>query len=97
MIGNMRGSKTTAIDAVKTINKLLKKYGITNTSYGIIISIKGRRDHRVTIKHSSESGCHLLTLTAKMYKQQFRIYDDVSAEVILTILKDNLGEQYRIL
>jgi hypothetical protein len=93
----MRGNKTTAINSVKIINKLLKKYGITNTSYGIIISIKGRRDHRTTIKHSSESGAHLLTVTGKMYKQEFRIYDDVSPEVIVNILKENLGEQFRIL
>ena len=93
----MRGSKTTAIDPVKVVNKLLKKHNITNTSYGIIISIKGRRDHRSTIKHVSESGCHLLTITGKRYKQQFRIYDDVSKEVILEILKNNLGEQFRVL
>jgi len=93
----MRGSKTTAIHSVKVINKLLKKQGIVNTSYGIIISIKGRRDHRTTVKHNSESGAHLLTVTGKMYKQEFRIYDDVSPEVIMNILKDNLGEQFRIL
>jgi hypothetical protein len=93
----MRGSKTTAINSVRIINKLLKKYRIINTSYGIIISIKGRRDHRTTVKHSSESGCHLLTVTGKMYKQQFRIYDDVSPEVIMNILKENLGEQFRFL
>ena len=93
----MRGSKTTAIESVKTINKVLKKHGITNTSYGVIVFVKGRRDHRTTVKHSSESGSHLLTVTAKMYKQQFRIYDDVSPTVILNILKQNLGEQFRIL
>lgn len=93
----MRGNKTTAIDAVRTINKILGKQGIINTSFGIIISIKGRRDHRTTIKHSSESGAHLLTVTSKMYKQEFRIYDDVSPEVIMNILKENLGEQFRIL
>ena len=93
----MRGTKTTATEPVILINKLLKKQGITNTSYGIIISVKSRRDHRVTVKHSSESGSHLLTVTGKKYKQQFRIYDDVSPEVILNILKKNLGEQFRIL
>lgn len=93
----MRGNKTTAIDPVKVINKLLKKHRITNTSYGIIVSIKGRRDHRVTIKHTSKTGCHLLTVTGKMYKQEFRIYDDVSAVVIIDILQNNLGERFRIL
>ena len=93
----MRGNKTTAIDAVKVINKILAKHGITNTSFGIIISIKGRRDHRTTVKHHSESGAHLLTVTSKMYKQEFRIYDDVSREVIMNILEKNLGEQFRIL
>jgi hypothetical protein len=93
----MRGSKTTATEPVKLINKILKKHDITNTSFGIIVSIKGRRDHRATVKHTSESGAHLLTVTGKMYKQQFRIYDDVSPEVILNILKENLGEQFRIL
>lgn len=93
----MRGNKTTAIDGVKIINKLLKKYGIVNTSYGIIISIKGRRDHRTSVKHISETGCHLLTITGKRYKQEFRIYDDVSPEVIMNILRENLGEQFRIL
>ncbi|MCD5390157.1 MAG: hypothetical protein LR005_02125 [Candidatus Pacebacteria bacterium] len=93
----MRGSKTTATDPVKKMVKILKKQGITNISYGIIISIKGRRDHRATIKHNSESGAHLLTITGKRYKQEFRIYDDVSREVILNILKDKLGEAFRIL
>ena len=93
----MRGSKTTAIEPVKIINKILKKHGITNTSFGIIVSVKGRRDHRATLKHSSQSGSHLLTVTAKKYKQEFRIYDDVSPEVIMNILKQNLGEQFRIL
>jgi hypothetical protein len=93
----MRGTKTTAIEPVVLINKILKKQGIVNTSYGIIISVKNRRDHRVTVKHSSESGSHLLTVTGKMYKQQFRIYDDVSPRIILSILEKNLGEQYRII
>ena len=93
----MRGSKTTAIKAVKVIHKILAKHGITNTSFGIILSIKGRRDHRTTIKHRSESGAHLLTVTSKRYKQEFRIYDDVSLEVIMNILEQNLGEQFRIL
>lgn len=93
----MRGNKTTAIDAVRVINKILKKYGIINTSYGIIISIKGRRDHRAAVKHSSKTGCHLLTVTGKRYKQEFRIYDDVSKDVIMNILTENLGEQFRIM
>ena len=93
----MRGNKTTAIASVRTINTVLRKHGITNTSFGIIVSIKGRRDHRTTIKHRSESGAHLLTVTGKRYKQEFRIYDDVSPEVIMNILKQNLGEQFRVL
>lgn len=93
----MRGSKTTAIDAVKKISKILQKNGINNISYGIIVSIKGRRDHRATIKHNSESGAHLLTVTGKRYKQEFRIYDEVSKEVILSILEKKLGEAFRIL
>ncbi len=97
MMMYMRGSKTTATDPVKKIKKILHKNGITNTSYGIIISIKGRRDHRATIKHNSESGAHLLTVTGKRYKQEFRIYDDVSKDVILHILEKNLGEAFRIL
>ena len=93
----MRGKKTTAIDSVKKIEKVLRKQGIENISYGIIVSIKGRRDHRATIKHNSESGAHLLTITGKRYKQEVRIYDDVSPEVILDILKEKLGEAFRIL
>lgn len=93
----MRGSKTTAIAPIKTIVKILKKQGIENISYGIIISIKGRKDHRVSIKHNSQSGAHLLTVTGKRYKQELRIYDVVSKEVILKILKENLGEQFRVL
>ena len=93
----MRGKKTTAIDPVKKIEKVLKKQGINDISYGIIVSIKGRRDHRATIKHTSESGAHLLTTTGKRYKQELRIYDDVSSEVILNILKEKLGESFRIL
>ena len=93
----MRGKKTTATDPVKKIEKVLKKQGINDISYGIIVSIKGRRDHRTTIKHSSESGAHLLTITGKRYKQELRIYDDISPEVILNILKEKLGEAFRIL
>lgn len=93
----MRGNKTTALESVQYINKLLAKHNITNTSYGIIVFVKNRRDHRTTIKLSSESGAHLLTVTGKLYKQEFRIYDEISAEVLLAILKKNLGEQFRIL
>jgi len=94
---HMRGNKTTALKSVQYINKLLAKHNITNTSYGIIVFVKNRRDHRTTIKLSSESGAHLLTVTGKLYKQEFRIYDEVSAEVLLAIFKKNLGEQFRIL
>jgi hypothetical protein len=94
---NMRGTKTTATDPVKKIVKILKKQNITNISFGIIVSIKGRRDHRSTVKYTSESGAHLITVTGKMYRQEFRIYDDVSREVILKILKEKLGEAFRIL
>lgn len=93
----MRGNKTTAIDPVQKIVKILKKNDITNISFGIIVAIKGRRDHRVTIKHNSESGAHLITVTGKRYKQEFRIYDEVSKEVILNILNKKLGEGFRIL
>lgn len=93
----MRGSKTTAIDSVKKITKILMKKGITNISFGIIISIKRRRDHRATVKVNSESHSHLVTVTGKRYKQEFRIYDDVSHEVILNILHKNLGESFRVL
>lgn len=93
----MRGNKTTAIDPVKKIAKILKKRGVHNISYGIIISIKGRKDHRATVKLSSQTGCHLLTITSKRYKQETRIYDDVDQKTILSILHENLGEQFRIL
>ena len=97
LFNNMRGSKTTAINSIKKIVKILKKQGITNISYGIIVSIKGRRDHIATIKYNSESGAHLITVTGKRYKQEFRIYDDVSKEVILRLLKEKLGEAFRVL
>jgi len=93
----MRGKKTTIIEPAKVIEKVLAKQGITHMSYGIIVSIKGRRDHRATVKYTSESGAHLLTITAKRYKQEIRIYDDVSKEVIMNILKNNLGESFRVL
>lgn len=93
----MRGNKTTAIDQVKYLNKILKKHGIEDVSYGIIVSVKNRRDHKTTIKIASQKGNHLVTVTTKLYKQEFRIYDDVSSEVLRNILKQNLGEQYRVL
>ena len=93
----MRGSKTTATDPVKKITKILKKQNITNISYGIIVSIKGRRDHRATVKCTSESGAHLITVTGKRYKQEFRIYDEVSQGVIIQLLKEKLGEAFRVL
>jgi len=93
----MRGNKTTAIEPVQKINKLLKKYNITNTSYGIIVQVKGRRDHRASVKHRLKSGCHELSITGKRYKQEYRIYDKVSTDVLMNILKENLGERFRIL
>tara|TARA_B100001765_G_scaffold215143_1_gene185675 strand:+ start:1908 stop:2189 length:282 start_codon:yes stop_codon:yes gene_type:complete len=93
----MRGNKTTATEPVQAINKILKKHGITNTSYGIIIPVKNRQDHRVTIKYVNETGAHKLVVTGKYGKQEFRIYDDISEDYLREILISNLGEQYRIL
>lgn len=97
MIINMRGSKTTAIEPVRNIIKVLRKNNIEDIGLGIIVSIKGRRDHRASIKYNQESGAHLLTVTGKRYKQEFRIYDNISHEIIMNILKKNLGEQFRVL
>lgn len=93
----MRGKKTSVIDTAKPVLKIFKKQNISDISFGIIISVKNRKDHRSTIKITELSGCHLLTITGKMYKQEVRIYDNVSRDVIIDILKNNLGEQYRIL
>ena len=93
----MRGSKTTAIDPARKITKILKKEGLHNISYGIIVSVQKRRDHRISIKLSYESGAQLLSITGKRYKQELRIYDDISREKILQILKNRLGETFRIL
>ena len=93
----MRGSKTSAIDPVKKIVHLLKKKSVDNISYGIIISIKGRRDHRVSVKCSPESGALLLSVTGKRYKQELRIYEKISQEDLCALLRENLGENFRIL
>jgi hypothetical protein len=93
----MRGKKTSVIDTAEPILKLLKKNSITDISYGIIISVKDRKDHRTSIKITPESGCLLMTLTGKRYKQELRIYGILEKEEIERNLKKELGEQYRIL
>ncbi len=92
----MKGNKTTAIEPVRTIHKLLKKNGIEKISYGIIVSIKGRRDHRAQVKIKQDTGCILCTVTSKRYKQEFRIYESVSTEFLVELCQKNLGEQFRI-
>lgn len=92
----MRGSKTTALAPVKVVNNLLKKYKITETSFGIIVPVKERRSSQIAIKYHFASGCHLLTFVNKRYKQEYRIYDKISKKDLLSLLKDNLGEQYII-
>lgn len=89
-----RGKKTTIIPQAKEIEKVLRKNGISDISYGIIIPVKGRKDHIVTIKRSDESGAHLLIVVSKRYKQQIRVYDAVSSDVIEKILR-SLGENFR--
>jgi hypothetical protein len=93
----MRGKKTTALEKVQEIDCLLKKHGITDTSFGIIIPVRNRRDHRVTVKYIHEGSCHLLSITTKLYKQEYRIYDQVPKNTLMGILENNLGEQFRIL
>ena len=93
----MRGNKTTAIDGVTKINKILKRHGIKDVSYGIIIQVKNRKDHRITVKITEQSGALLLSVTGKRYKQEFRIYNDVSKEYLKNILEKDLGEQFRFL
>lgn len=93
----MRGKKTSLIDTAEPILKILKKHEISDISYGIIVSIKNRKDHRTSIKVTAESGCLLMTLTGKRYKQELRIYGEYTSKYIQKILKPNLGEQYRFL
>lgn len=93
----MRGNKTTLSDAGKKIYKILQKNNITDISFGIIIQVKNRRDHRITIKHKEESGCHLLSITGKYYKQELRIYNPISKKELLSILQENKNENIRIL
>ncbi|WP_456476312.1 hypothetical protein, partial [Oceanithermus sp.] len=90
-------SKTSVIDPAKKIVRILNKEGLRDISYGIIISIKGRRDHRVTVKCNRESGAHLISVTGKRYKQELRMYEKISQEQLLGILKEKLGENFRIL
>lgn len=93
----MRGKKTTAIQKVKEIDTILKKNGIYDTSFGIIIPVRKRRDHRVTVKYIHEGSCHLLSVTTKLYKQEYRIYDQVTKNTLVGILKEHLGEQFRFI
>ncbi len=93
----MRGSKTTAISHVRVIVKLLKKKNIVNISYGVIVPVRHRRDNIPTIKLKLESGAKLITVTSKLYKQEFRIYDNVPQKIIKDILKKNLSKTFRIL
>jgi len=93
----MKGKKTSITEPAKIILKVLKKQNITDASFGIIVSVKNRKDHVNSVKITELSGCHLITTTGKMYKQEIRIYDNVSPEVITDVLKKGLNESFRIL
>lgn len=83
----MRGDKTTATDASRKILAILKKEKISDISYGIIISIKQRKDSTIDVKIKEESGCLLLTITGKRYKQELRVYGIPDALVIKKMLE----------
>ncbi len=93
----MRGSKTTAIKHVRAIVKILNKENILNISYGIIINVRNRRDHTLSIKIRNESGAKLISVTSKLYKQELRIYDNVSEKILKDIIKNKLTGKFRLL
>ena len=94
---SMRGKKTSSIDAIKIITKILEKNNIQEISYGIIVFVKNRKDHKVSVKIQELSGALLITATSKRYKQEIRIYGDETKESITKILQEELGENFRIL
>jgi len=93
----MRGNKTTATKNTQTIVKVLKKYHITDIGYGIIIPVYDRRDHRTTLKITEQSGCLLVTITGKRYKQELRIYDVINKKDLKHIIKENINESFRLI
>ena len=93
----MRGSKTTATNHVKMIVRWLHKQNITNISYGIIIPVKNKRDPIPTVKIKSESGAQLITITGKLYRQDIRIYDNVSKKKLKDMIKNQFNNKLRIL
>lgn len=87
----MKGKKTTIIEPARKIVSVLEKNGL-EIGAGIIVSIKSKSDGRVRIKIIEQSGCKLLTVVSKMYKQEIRIYTTESTEEILKILRRDLDD-----
>ncbi len=92
----MKGKKTTLTDASRKIYEILLKNNINKVACGIIIQVKGRKDHKISIKIKQENGCTNLSVTGKYYKQELRIYDE-EIEKISQLLKKENDENLRIL
>ncbi len=93
----MRGKKTSLIEALEKVVLILKKNKINEIAYGIIIPVKKRKDHRVSVKIQEKSGAILISATGKRYKQEIRVYGAQEKEMIKKILQEKLGENYRFL
>lgn len=93
----MRGKKTSIIEPAEKIISILKKHHYDDFSYGIITQVRGRKDHRITIKITSKSGCLLFSITGKRYKQEIRLYRENEKENIEKILKEKLNENFRLI
>ncbi len=93
----MRGKKTTIIEALVPVAKVLTKAGIDEISAGYIRSVKGRKDVVVDIKVREISGGILLSCTTKRYHQDLRLYTNRSGEEVFTLLSQSLSqERFRV-
>ncbi len=89
----MRGKKTTIIEALTPIVRVLIKGGIEEISAGYIRSVKGRKDVIIDIKVREISGGILLSCTTKRYHQDLRLYTNRSGEEVFMLLSQVLSSK----
>ena len=86
----MRGKKTTIIEALIPVVKVLIREGVEEMSAGYIRSVKGRRDATIDIKVREISGGVLLSCTTKRYHQDLRLYTKESIDEVFSLLVKTL-------
>ena len=93
----MRGKKTTIIEALIPLAKVLTKNGFEEISAGYIRSVKGRKDVTIDVKVREVSGGILLSCTTKRYHQDLRIYTTRDTDEVFSLFSRTLSsERFRV-